>query len=174
MQRYGKVHLCFDATILQIPDQVASVLHADDEEMIEIIRGSPDGTHGVWQSLLVSSCNSPTLIYPTVKVAKFNAQNRGLDLVHAGRNLAPISQPIIGPRQRPDLFGELGRVGRHSACVAERSKRFGRIETPTSDRMGWGLPTMCVRGVEKSSVQVLSARYASIEEHRNGTRTDFD
>jgi hypothetical protein len=43
MQRYRKVHLCFDATILQIPDQVGSVWHADDEEIIEIIRGSPDG-----------------------------------------------------------------------------------------------------------------------------------
>jgi hypothetical protein len=174
MQRFGKVHLCLDATILQIPNQIASVCHADDEEIIKIIRRSPDGTNGVWQLLLVSGRNSPTLVYPRVKVRKFNAQDRGLDLVHTGRNLAPISKPIIGPRQRPDLFDEFGGVGRHGTRVAERSKRFGGIETPTSDRMCRGLPTMCVRGVKKSSVQLCSPWWASVEEHRNGTRTDFD
>jgi hypothetical protein len=84
------MHLCLDATILQIPDQVASVWHPDDEEIIEIIRGNPDRTNGVWQLLFVNGCNSPTLFDPRIKVTKFNAQDRGLDLVHAGRNLAPI------------------------------------------------------------------------------------
>jgi hypothetical protein len=167
MQRYGKVHLCLDATILQIPDQVASVWHADDEEMIEIIGGSPDETNGAWQLLLVSCRNSPTLVYPTVKVRKFNAEDRGLDLVHARRNLALISKLIIWPCQRPDLCGELGGVGGHGTRIAKRSKRFGGIETPTSDRMNWGLPTMCVGGVKKSSLQLRGARCASVEEHRN-------
>jgi hypothetical protein len=173
MQRYGKVHLCLDATILQIPDQVGSVWHADDEEIIEIIRGSPDGKNGVWQLLLVGGRNSPTLVYPGVKVGKFNAQDRRLDLVHAGRNLTPISKPVIAPRKRPDFFGELGGVSGHGARVAERSKRFGGIETPTSNCMCWGLPTMCVRGIEKSSLQFRGARCASVEDHGNGTRTDF-
>jgi hypothetical protein len=173
MQRFGKVHLCLDTTIFQIPNQLASVRQADYEEMIEIVRGSFDGANGVWQLLSVSGRNTPTLGYPTCKVGKFNAQDRGLDLVHARRNLSPISKPIIAPCQRLDLFGKLGGVGGYGARVPERSKGFSGIETPTSHRMCWRLPTMCVRSVKKSSLQLRGARCASVEENRNGTRTDL-
>jgi hypothetical protein len=122
--------------------------------MIEIIKGSCDVTKGAWQLLSVSSRNTPTLVYPTCKVGKFYAQDRGLDLVHARRNLSPISKSIITSCQRLDLCRELGGVSGYGTRVPERSKGFSGIETPTSHRMCWRLPTVCVGGVKKSTVEL--------------------
>jgi hypothetical protein len=71
MQRYGKVHLRLDPTIVQKPHQIASVPNADHEQIVEI-RGRADGTDGVWQLLDVSGRNSLTLYYPMVEMRKLN------------------------------------------------------------------------------------------------------
>src|SRR5436309_14680761 len=109
---------------------------ADDVQVPGRLRPGRDGRGAhqgdVAQGVGVTLGQPHAALVPLVKMTELDAQERGLQLVHAAVDSLALML-VLGPRaivpQQSDVFGQLVVIGSYGPSVTKGAEVFGGIET---------------------------------------------